>query len=50
MVWDYIYKFLINEGKKLSKNKIRFINIDKFDYHKYLGLCNWFGCKPHLDI
>ena len=48
--WNYIYKFLINEGKKLSKNKIRFINIDKFDYYKYLDLCNWFGCKPHLDI
>ena len=47
--WNYIYKNLILQSKKISKKKVKFINIDEFNYHKYLKLCLWIGCKPDLS-
>lgn len=47
--WNYIYKNLILQSKKISKKKVKFINIDEFNYHEYLKLCLWIGCKPDLS-
>ncbi len=48
--WNYIYKSLISQSKKIPKNKVKFINIDEFNYNHYCNLCLWIGCKPDLNF